>query len=617
MEESSETLLVDPKKLLSFAKDEDLYFSSLVEFMNRVPSQIIEGRSVTEWFRLRDHSLWWFAHVFLWPHIDEHIRFVIDFKNMLDIIGPDIVELRGFHEKAHLIQQICRNENVNLSIGLSSRIKILEKKISRKIRLKASRLITRKKKAKRIALAREAKHHGIETIKKGCVIHVWHETYRRSIYDFETGNISDGEYLAQKILEKLKKRGVDLLGIDVDHTSRGELLALTRRINDKDQYWLPLEILEDRKLKDSELEKSIQDTKSKLSTLFRNSSFQDIFKFNDTSLWNTLSVNFESLLIDRALPQMIRDIQTIKHVLETLLPKSVFLLYEKGPSAMSFIIAADELGIKTVGMQHGMIYEWHPDYAISELRSNDSILGSPIPTVTVVFGQFFRELLTEKLAYPSNRVVVVGNPTYEGANIGSKQLDKRSVLIRLSLDQSKKIVLVASSMGQKKHGQPEYDVIMIETLARSFANSDDLQVVIKLHPKEDGTVYRRIIEERKASNFVIVDHPIEELIQICDVFLAVATTTIFEAIALQKPVIIVQAFGKVNKHVVELLEKGVALDARFEELAEKVLEVMNKKEIAEELKLRASEFANHYFNLPGNEISEKIADILTDPERDN
>jgi hypothetical protein len=601
---------IDSKELLRFAKNEDLLFNSLVEFMNKIPSQVVNGRSVKEWFRLRDHSLWWFAHSALAPRIDEHIRFIIAFENMLDTLRPDAVDLQGFYDRADLIQQICKKKNVKVSVGFSLRNKIFLQSIKNKGAGKGSDLIAKQKRSKRISLAREARHDSTDGIKKGCVIHVAHETYRRRIFDMQTGEIKEGEYIAQKILRQVKAKGIDLLGIDVDHTSKGEFRALEMRLNDTDHYWIPFDVLEENMSGDRETEKAAEDVRRTLANLFKSKDFQAIFTFNGISLWDSLGVRFD-LLLER-LPQRVMSIAAAKDLLQKLEPRSIFLLYEKGASAMTFIVAADELGIKTVGMQHGIIYEWHIDYAIKDLRTDSSPLGSPIPTVTVVFGEIYKKLLTEKLTYPSDSVVVGGNPTYEGADAYSRQLDRKTVLSKLGMSPGKKTVLVASSMGQKKYGQPDYDVVLMQTLAKSFANNNDIQVVMKLHPKEGGEVYKKIIDENGAANFAIIDHPIEELILICDAFLAVATTTIMEAIVLERPVIVVKAFDNANKYVLSLIENGAALGSTYEELEAKVLEVLGNSQLVERLRKKGSEFARLHFNIPDNGISQRIAELLAD-----
>lgn len=607
---SNDTIIIDSRQMLQFLGDEDLLFSALVEFMNNLPSQIVNGRSVKEWFRLRNHSLWWFAHVSLWPRIDEYIRFVVAFEKILEVMRPDVIEMQGFYDKADLIRQICHKKNVKLSEGFSSRSNILLKSIRNRGITRGSDLVAKQKRARRIEIAREAKHEDIDRIRKGCVIYVAHETYRRRIYDFETGEVREGEYIAEKILHQIKRKGIDVLGIDVDHTSKGEFQALIQRLNDKDQYWLPFEILEKS---DDEMSETVDDIKRRLVELFKNKDFQAMFNFKGIDLWRTLSVRFD-LLAER-LPQRVRDIETAKNILLKLEPRSVFLLYERGPSAMTFIIAADELGMRTIGMQHGMIHKWHPDYAIGDPRTERSILGAPIPTITIVFGEFYKKLLTERFAYPVDRVLVAGNPTYEYADFYLRQADKETILAQLGLNPTKKIVLMASSMAQKMYGKPEYDVFTIETLVKSFVNHKDIQVVIKLHPKEDGAIYKRIIGKNNASNFSIIDHPIEQLILVCDVFIAVATTTILEAIVLERPVIIIQAGEKIHRDIFSLVENGAAVGAEYNELSNKVLELLNNNALAEKLKTKGAQFARQHFNLPNKKINLMISEILGDTSK--
>jgi glycosyltransferase involved in cell wall biosynthesis len=121
--------------------------------------------------------------------------------------------------------------------------------------------------------------------------------------------------------------------------------------------------------------------------------------------------------------------------------------------------------------------------------------------------------------------------------------------------------------------------------------------------------------DSKAENIVVLNHPIEELFLVCDVFLAVATTTLLEAIILGKPVIVIQVSEKINRDVFSLVESGAAIGAKFEELAEKVLEVLNNNALAEELRAKGSEFAKQHFNLPNRGISLRIADMLIDPDK--
>jgi hypothetical protein len=549
--------------------------------------------------------------------MDEYIHFIINFESMLDTIHPEEVDIRGFYDKVDLIQQICKKKNIRLIIPLASQIRILlesvKNSIGRGIIIKRRELITVRKEAERIRLAEAAKHVAVSDIRKGCVIYLAHETYRRRIYDFETKSIHEGEYISQKILERIMKMGVDLLCIDVDHTFGGEFQSLRHRLSDNSQYWLPLEMVRiaanNKKLNESSI-----DIRQALKTLFSRKEFQETLNFSGLSLWKTLRLHLEFLLSESSLPQRIRDIDATKDLLLRLEPRSIFLLYERGPSAMTFIIAADELGIKTVGMQHGMIHKWHLDYTVSDIRTDNSILGAPVPTVTLIFGEFYKRLMTETFAYSADRVMVIGNPTYEGLHMYT-QLDRKAILARLGLDAEKRMLLIATSKSQKKYGRAEYDVIMVETLAKSFAHNKDIQVVIKLHPKEDGMVYRQIIRENNAENFVIIDHPIEELILICDVFLAVATTTMLEAVVLQKPVIIFQTSENERRDLFSLLQLGAAIRATNIDLEKTVLELLNNRDLVESLRLKGLEFAKQHFNLPNNEINQMIADLLIDPNR--
>lgn len=161
-------IVIDPKEMLRFSEEGNLPSSSIVEFMNELPSQVVEGRSIKEWFRLKDHSLWWFAHGSLWRYIDEDIRFVITFENMLIATCPDIIEMQGLCDRADLIQRICRKKKVRLSIGFSYRIKIclksLTNMVTRRVRVKGSSIIVSWYSCKPSKAAFRHRHHKSKSI---------------------------------------------------------------------------------------------------------------------------------------------------------------------------------------------------------------------------------------------------------------------------------------------------------------------------------------------------------------------------------------------------------------------------------------------------------------------
>lgn len=81
------------------------------------------------------------------------------------------------------------------------------------------------------------------------------------------------------------------------------------------------------------------------------------------------------------------------------------------------VIGAKLENIPTLAFQHAIISPLHEGYLyVKDEISSDSYIYShynQIPDVTVVYGKYYKELLTEVSSYPENSVVVTGQPRYD------------------------------------------------------------------------------------------------------------------------------------------------------------------------------------------------------------
>ena len=187
-------------------------------------------------------------------------------------------------------------------------------------------------------------------------------------------------------------------------------------------------------------------------------------------MWSTLELLFKSLMAKIYLPNYILTIEAAKLLLSQVRPKSIFLPYETGVYAMAFIVAAEELGIKTIGMEHGIIHKAHFDYSIDNLRTKTSSVGCPDTNLPPSFWRILQELLVETFSYPSDRVITVGNPAYESVPTEIMDSRRQKILLDIGLDPSKKTVLVATSGHQAKYGRGDYDVLIVKVFARRLGS---------------------------------------------------------------------------------------------------------------------------------------------------
>lgn len=609
------TMIVDNSVLFKFSKNEEYLTTSCKNFLNSISCATVDSKTIVEWYQYGNTSLWWFVYRRIWTKIEECLRFIENLKTLIEDIRPQVFVVKGFYDKLDLIKQICVVYNIKLEIPIQSLRKvILQYNLKRKLwKVLVHRYDnkTKNKKIERIGLAKDLIKNSFDASSvRDCVIYLAGSNYRRDIYDWRNDEVISGEHIVQMVLERV----IDvskLLCIDVDYFYSSDNSGLEKRLKDPDKYWIPFEMFITDELQNGS-KKPIEYLTKRIIALYEKKEFREAFVYQGIQMWSTLELLFKALMAKIYLPNYILTIEAAKLLLSQVRPKSIFLPYETGVYAMAFIVAAEQLGIKTIGMQHGIIHKAHFDYSIDNLSTKTSSVGCPIPTYLLVFGEFYRKLLVETFSYPSDRVITVGNPAYESVPTEIMDSRRQKILLDIGLDPSKKTVLVATSGHQAKYGRGDYDVLIVKALSESLAQmGNDIQVLVKVHPIEDAAEYLKIVREKNAPNLTVIEeYPIQQLIAICDVFVSVLSTTIFEAMVMNKPVIIVEISEKIHRDIMSVGESGAAMRSSFINLSNTILRVIGDSSLRKELSDKSSKAIKYHFNFPSSDINAKIAEIL-------
>ena len=93
-------------------------------------------------------------------------------------------------------------------------------------------------------------------------------------------------------------------------------------------------------------------------------------------------------------------------------PLSVSASDENSPFTKCLLDAASSLGIKTTGIQHGAIHELHPAYRFTAAEIKSGIL----PDKTLVWGNKWKNILTNISNYPANSVIITGQARTDSVN---------------------------------------------------------------------------------------------------------------------------------------------------------------------------------------------------------
>lgn len=254
-------------------------------------------------------------------------------------------------------------------------------------------------------------------------------------------------------------------------------------------------------------------------------------------------------------------VNTMKRILQIEKPDVVVVTTMHRFEAAS-IIAANELSIPTVKIEDlvGNIKMPFPDKIQVESQEEydqlvqeginpqkivlKSLLNSPDivdyrnhifsmynemrPTKTCVISSFVKDKLIKK-GFEEKSIVVTGQPAFDELEKISK-MNSDDIKKRLKIDSKKKVI---SFMSQPLPNREKY----LRAIISELRKIPEYQLIIKLHPNEDGKIQNLILKELGYDAIIIKNISSAELAMISDITSTVSSTTGLEAAVLDRDLI--------------------------------------------------------------------------------
>ena len=565
----------------------------------KFPSQKVEGKTIMEWFAVNDISYWWFAAPILHPKYNDAVLFISRFLSFLEKKPIDKIKLNGLFDKVELIKQITKKKNIQLEISQDYKKYLLKNSIKKIVKKKFHKNIFDKKIKKRNNIFHKITKYQ-KPIKNSILI-TSPGIYRRQIFDYKTNKQKNDEFFIKPFLELIDKHNIPEICFDLDYTLKGTTKSLEERLKSI-HNWIPIEIL----LKE-EKSKIVKDEISKLKKSINELLKKDLDNYliyKDISLTKYLNDSFQDLFLEPNLPTYIHLVHKLEEYLKEIHPKVIVQVYETGTYAKVFEIVGKKLGIKTMGIQHGLIPTDYPDYLFKEIRDKKNPLGNPIPDVTLVFGEYYKKILTEIGRYPKEKIVIFGNSTYFNFEKIKQMLDKKTILEKNNLE-NKKIILFPLSMRFYYFGNSP-DRILLDALFQNLKNKDDVIVLIRPHPG-DKFDQETLSKFYPSKNFIISKNSLFEDIFVTDMVVILPISSVSSEVPIfEKPLILVniekdKSIKSIDDAYLQLVEHEVAKLIPLSELSN-TINTINKNEV---WKIADSEkrkkYLQSYFNY-GNSI---------------
>ena len=209
---------------------------------------------------------------------------------------------------------------------------------------------------------------------------------------------------------------------------------------------------------------------------------------------------------DRDITDFVIKMHLWKIIFAILKPLRIHVLVWYGKE--SLIAACKQLGLEVWDLQHGIIYEEHPIYNISDAINivDSSFL---LPDKCLVYGEYWRQHLLRS-GWDEKKVSVVGY--FLDIDPGFTNISAAPYVLYTSQPHSNQAII--------NHIQ----AIELEVRHRGW------RIIIALHPSERGDAYTKII----SSNVQLTQFDSYDLLRNCRVHLSVSSTLLWEAMLFEK-----------------------------------------------------------------------------------
>lgn len=228
---------------------------------------------------------------------------------------------------------------------------------------------------------------------------------------------------------------------------------------------------------------------------------------------------------------------------------TVSAIDENSPATKCILDAARFNSIKTIGIQHGNIGESQPAYLYTAKDRENRVIAD----LTVVWGEYFRDILIEKGNFTAESVKTAGQMRSDLI----PRMIEMSEIYKRELSPDKRVVTFAS----QPIADENYRYQMAYNVFDCFKNHPEIRLILKLHPGERHSYeyYRNIALAAGYTNADIrYEVDLYELLSISDIVITAYSTVGSEAVYFGKPLIIYDPF---REDLLNYVKEGVAFMA--------------------------------------------------------
>lgn len=264
------------------------------------------------------------------------------------------------------------------------------------------------------------------------------------------------------------------------------------------------------------------------------------------------------------IPRWVTHNLLLEKYITDIKPSVIVISHEQTFSGRSLIFLGKKHHIPTIGIQHGIIPEFHSGYLYhtqAEMPTDplDDALSYPLPDMTLVWGEHDYNILRDKGYYPKDKILITGNQRYDNIITANEKYSRAEFCNKYNIDSATKIILWTT----QSHGwSMEENISYFEEIFNAISKINSLTLIIKQHPNET-IIHRNLIQNfmDKFNHIHVIVPPKEadttELIFISDLTILKNSTSGQEAVIFHKPLIVLDFSN--NPDSVYYVKEGVAV----------------------------------------------------------
>lgn len=582
-----------------------------IEWTQLLAEMKVDGKRLVDMLRYDGASLWWFIHTLVFSTAKEAVFTIEQTERLLREKTPDELLIADLGRIGQLVAGVCEHNGVKYTIQGSHEWPLASSVIDDAKIAAGSLLIRvkefRRKRAGSILAAKAAE-------RAPSVIFLSPSVNWRAVWSFEKGRYEKRDVFMGRVIEEIKALGCEVSCVDIDYSLGGRIGILREKVEKAGLRWVPFERYVNPEVT-SRLRRNprFQELKTAFQLISEDERFKESLQYHSIGLWSFFEGRFRRVLSKLHLLNYARMLETAREMLRIEKPDAIGMSYETGAYARAATVAAQEAGIPTLGIQHGFITPDSVEYIHTKVAHAKSDDGCPIQTKTAIGGRYSLEVLTKQSAYPVDSLVVTGYPRHDDLvelMKNERLLNRDALLTTLGLSPSRKTVMVASGGFHAKYGwYNEYDRDVLEALLELASKRTDLQLVVRLHPMEDGRMQRHLIESHVGASAVTVKGERNDLLAASDLFVTVNSATALDALILGKTVLML---GPGGEEIPQVDLGDAVLRYGIDNLAQQVVGIIENPVSEEQARLKAKAEIERHANTVDGKASARVAKILDD-----